>query len=275
MSLKNLLDQAQLDRAIAFQTDEVKRRPTAPDIRLVLADLLGFAGQWDRALKQLDIIDGHAAEPFLLRDISLRRGLFTASKARADFFLNGTPPRFALAPPPSVDLHFSACDRLRAGHADEARTFIERGLAEFPVLSGNRNGKPFQGVRNTDDRLGPVVEILSLAGYFWLPFEHLQYLDVQAPKSLLDLLFIPARFALHDGQMGEVFLPALGFGSHEHPDERIRLGRLTEWIDLGAGLHRLAGLSVFDVGDESPALPDLGLLELPNPQVDAEASARA
>src|SRR5204862_215056 len=49
------------------------------------------------------------------------------------------------------------------------------------------------------------------------------------PKYPRDLVYMPARLTLNDGQEGEVFLPALYPGTHEHPDEKVKLGRDHDW----------------------------------------------
>jgi type VI secretion system protein ImpE len=44
-------------------------------------------------------------------------------------------------------------------------------------------------------------------------------------------------------------------GSSAHPDEAMKLGRLTDWIDLGQGLSRGIGQRLFLIdGQEIPML---------------------
>ena len=54
------------------------------------------------------------------------------------------------------------------------------------------------------------------------------------PRFPRDLLYVPARLELAD-EAGEVFLPALYPGSHEHADDQVRLGRMTDWKALEGG----------------------------------------
>ena len=75
------------------------------------------------------------------------------------------------------------------------------------------------------------------------------------------MFWAPARVATFDGQLGEVYLPCLYPGSHAHPDDRARLGRLTAWSELAPGLVRGAGTRLVLAGDESRTLFEIGRLQ--------------
>src|SRR4029453_12538505 len=53
---KELLDAGQLSAAIKELTQEVKSSPASLSSRVFLFELLCFAGEWDRAEMQLDVI---------------------------------------------------------------------------------------------------------------------------------------------------------------------------------------------------------------------------
>ena len=74
---------------------------------------------------------------------------------------------------------------------------------------------------------------LSTIKYVWLPFEQIKRLHIMTPKRLRDLLWVPATLEAHAGPVGEVFLPVLYPDSHRHADERVKLGRITDWTDMG------------------------------------------
>jgi type VI secretion system protein ImpE len=90
--------------------------------------------------------------------------------------------------------------------------------------------------------------------YYWLPLEQVETLHLNAPKFPRDLLWRPAKLSVREGPAGDVFLPALYPGSHEHSDELICLGRATEWTQAEGGPSRGAGARVFLVGDECVSL---------------------
>ena len=54
---------------------------------------------------------------------------------------------------------------------------------------------------------------------------------------------------LHDGLEGDVLLPGLYPGSHEHADDAVKLGRATEWVGAEGEVVRGAGGKLFLAGD--------------------------
>ena len=72
-----------------------------------------------------------------------------------------------------------------------------------------------------------------------------------------DLLWARAKVEAKGGDLGEVFLPVLYPLSSGHQDEAIKLGRITDWIDVGGGLTRGVGQKLFLAGGQ-----ERGFLEL-------------
>jgi type VI secretion system protein ImpE len=100
-------------------------------------------------------------------------------------------------------------------------------------MPGRCNGSSFHNFHDGDDLLGPFLEVLYQSNYFWLPFEQIRHLEIQPPSTLRDLLWTPAKVELRDRPLGDVFVPAQYFGSHEHSDDLIKLGRMTDWKSVG------------------------------------------
>ena len=109
-----------------------------------------------------------------------------------------------------------------------------RANEAVPAFRGQLNGQPFESlprrrrpVRRGAGSHGPRPIFLGRAGAGPAP-------DDEPPRFPRDLLFIPAHLELEDEQ-GDIFLPALYPGSHEHPDDQVRLGRMTDWKELDGG----------------------------------------
>src|SRR6185312_13428937 len=145
------------------------------------------------------------------------------------------------------------------------RALLDRAGELAERRSGTADGVPFDDIRDSDDVLGPVLEVFASSSYFWVPWEHVQFLEIAAPKSLRDLLWIPARFASFDGQIGEVYLPVLYPGSSASQDDAIRLGLKTDWLESG-GIVRGVGRKTLLVGEGARTLPDLREVHFPRPQ---------
>ena len=101
-----------------------------------------------------------------------------------------------------------------------------------------------------------MLEVLARGGYFWVPLEQVEALALNVPAFPRDLIWLPARLTLQDGQEGEVFLPALYLGSHEHADDQVKLGRATDWKQAEGGPVLAAGAKTFLVGEDGSTLTE-------------------
>ena len=201
MTAQQLFQAGKLDEAVQALVTEVKNNPTDTKRRTFLFELLCFQGQFERAEKHLNILaEGNQQTEM---GAMLYRSLLFAERARADIF--------------------------------EKKEF-PIGTAK-PSARGTIDGRPFESVEDVDPRLGARLEIFAAGSYLWLPFEHVESIETEAPKRLRDLLWIPA--IIHTGpsfqgrELGEVLIPVLYAFSHKSDDPNVRLGRSTVWQDNG------------------------------------------
>jgi len=242
---KALFDEGRLGPAIEELTRGVKADPSDTGLRTFLFELLCFAGDWDRAERQLDVIghqDGRAAV-----GAQAYRNNINAERERRRLFADGMHPHFLTEPPPYADLLLAAVGSLREGDVGGARSALGRAEEERPRLAGRMNGRPFRDFRDADDFVGPVLELFVGGKYAWLPFEQIKKVEIAAPRSLRDLTWARARIESFDGTAGEVFVPTLYAGSGAHADDLVRLGRVTDWEEVGEDLYRAAGPRLFTV----------------------------
>ena len=54
-------------------------------------------------------------------------------------------------------------------------------------------------------RLGPVCEAIINGRYYWVPFDRLSRIDLEAPVDLRDVVWMPAHFQFANG--GEIGRP--------------------------------------------------------------------
>lgn len=115
-------------------------------------------------------------------------------------------------------------------------------------FSGLLNGKPFSSLTDSDPRIGPRLEVFAGGEYMWLPWKHIRKLEILAPSRLRDLLWPTALLKtgpeLKQFELGEVLLPALNPLSYQHPEEQVRLGRMTEWCADESGQEAPYGQKV-------------------------------
>lgn len=260
MRAKELLDANQLSAAIAELTQDVKRHPADNRLRTFLFELLCFAGEYERAERQLDVI-GHQNESVGI-GIEVYRQLLKADQARDHWFARGLKPTFLLEPPSWIQQQLEAGNRLRGQQTEEAVALLQETAQSRPPIAGLVNGKPCADFRDSDDRIGPVLEVYLRENYVWLPWEQIQKITIPQPKHLRDLLWIPATIEAGEGAAGHVYLPVLYAGSHREEDDQLRLGRITDWVGLGGGLARGLGQKTFLVDDSELSILEIREIEL-------------
>ena len=229
MSAQELFKAGKLNEAIEALGVEVRDNPTDARRRTFLFELLCFKGDYDRAEKHLNIL------------------------------ADATPDSRV-----GAILYFSAL------HAERLRQDLFE-KKDYPVApaSGNPrggtiNGQPFEILEDADPRVGPRLEIFAAGAYLWIPFEHIESIELEAPKRLRDLLWAPALVrtgpAFKDKELGEVLLPILAPFSWKHPDDSVKLGRATEWAEVD-GMNVPSGQRMFSVDDEDFPLLDIRKIE--------------
>src|SRR5262249_32677036 len=143
---------------------------------------------------------------------------------------------------------------LHAGKPVEAANVLAKPEAESHAIKGTLNGKAFDVLRDADDRFGSVLEVMSQGDYFWVPLEQVESLAAKTPRFPRDLLWLPAHPSVRAGPAGDVFLPCLYPGSHEHADDEVKLGRTTDWKQAEGGPVLGQGARTFLVGDDAVPL---------------------
>jgi type VI secretion system protein ImpE len=254
MNANDLFKAGQLQQAVDAQLKEVKAHPQDHGKRLFLFELLAFSGDLDRARRQIDVVKYDDVEQEATAQ--QYRNLLDAEGLRRRLFRESLQPMFFGDVLEHVRHRLEAINRLREGRAAEAAELLAKANAEAPVVSGKLNGKPFEILRDLDDLFGTVLEVLGNGRYFWVPLEQVATLAMKPPQCPRDLLWVPARLELYDGATGEVYLPVLYPGSHEHTDVQVKLGRSSDYTGGDGSPVRGAGQHEFLAGDDA-----IGLLE--------------
>ena len=235
---------AELARALGDGHDDATART-------FLFELLCFAGEWERAEEELDMLGRQSVQAEI--GVHAYRNNIQAERRRARVFTEGELPKFLFEPPAYIYQMLEAINRVRVGDVADAKAALAHVEAARVATSGKFNGDAFTDFRDGDDLLAPVLELFVNEDYVWLPFEQIQRIEIAAPKRLRDLLWASGRIEALASVVGEVFLPALYFNSSAHPNEQVRLGRMTDWQSPGEEIYAGAGLKMFFVdGEEQP-----------------------
>ncbi len=222
MHARQLFQSGRLDDAIDALGAEVRDNPTDAQRRAFLFELLCFAGNYDRAEKQLAAL-GRAGKNAELGALLYHAALH-AERLRQAMFETGSFP----------------------------------GTTARPVR-GTINGRPFESLTDADPRIGPRLEVFSAGQYMWMPLEHVQTVKMEGPKRLRDLLWIPAIVRPAESftglEIGEALVPAIAPLTWQESEGELRLGRVTEWREAADGTEVPVGQKLLLVdGEEFPIL---------------------
>ena len=254
MSPLDLFHEARLSDAVCEQRRIVLERPDDIAERLLFCDLLAFTGgaavgeQLDELRQKPDSLQAYIAE---------YRSLLPHDAARH----SGDRPHILLEPTDDVLRRLDAADCLKAGRLDEAIDLLDAADDLTPWVDGFVDGRPFDGWRDSDDLLGPILEVFQGDRYAWLPVAGIRKLRLEKSESLRDCLYRPATIWLADGQSLEVFIPTLYMGTAEHPEEGIRTGAGIDWVERD-GLMRGLGSRTLLFGDEELNLSEFRQVEV-------------
>ncbi|MDQ3129630.1 MAG: hypothetical protein M3Q99_02570 [Acidobacteriota bacterium] len=261
---KTQLDAGNLKGAMESALSLVKNNPTDQSARTFLFELSCFTGDWERAERQLEVV-GHQDVQSMVGAMIYRQN-FKAERDRANFFDNGLKPEFLQSPPAYVEELLQANNRLREGNAAEARKILDETEENRPAFPCKINGEEFSDFRDYNDPTMCVFEAMLKDQYVWLPIEQVQKIVFFKPKSLRDLFWIQAEVGLTSGTTGEMFIPALYSGSWKSDDDRIRLGRMTDWRDAGEEIFIGEGMKIFWMDGKEKSILDIEKIEFNHEQ---------
>ena len=233
MNPQELYRAGHLTDAIKALSAELRDNPTDVRRRTFLFELLCFAGEYERADKQLEVLT--QAGPQSEMGVLLYRSALYAERQRQDVFQRGEFPSQA---------------------SDE----------DSPDRGGTANGKSFSYFSDADPRTGAKLEIFAAGNYLLLPLEHVASIEIPPPKRLRDLIWTPAAVrttpSFKGTELGEVLLPVLAPFSWRHPDEAVQLGRLTVWDKPEGSEYQIPfGQKMWLVDDEEIPFLELRALE--------------
>ena len=213
MTARELLADGRLSDALAAQVAAVSADPT-PSARLFLFELLVLADRLAEARTELlAVTSDDPAWPAARRRFGrLLRAIGRRNRLRKR-------PAFLLPPPPHASRRWNAARAVEAGDAPRGVRWIDRADATAPEVVGFVDGRPFAGLRDSDERFASVWEVLVGGGYYWLPFEQTRAVTVRRAEGVIETVYRPAEVRLTDGRTLDVVLPLVYPLSGESGDE--------------------------------------------------------
>ena len=242
MKARALYEKGELHEAIRVLGEELRDDPTDRRGRTFLFELLCFAGEFERAEKQLDVLARGSQEAEM--GALLYRAALHAGRQREEKFAEEDFPRTGEGPPP---------------------------------VSGTLNGEEFASLEDADPRIGARLEVFVAGQYTWLPLEHVAAVQIEAPSRLRDLLWSPAHVEpgpeLEGLELGDVLVPVLSPLTSRSAEEAVKLGRVTDWAETSDNLPYPVGQKLFLVDDEPVPLLEIRELKIRGPVSAARPDA--
>jgi len=249
-----LFREGNLADALTAAAAAVKRAPTDIRSRVLLAELLAFSGNIDRA----DVILDAAAElePAAAIVVAEFRQLLRGELARRQLFSDGRVPEFLGEPTAAQRSSLAAIVALRNGDAAEAARLVTQAEQDRPHPNGVTRGSPFNDMRDADDLLATCFEVITTTGkYFWIAPERVVTLEFHAPKRPRDLFWRRATMQIASGPDGDVYVPVIyppAKSAATTMTDALRLGRATDWLSAGDGGPTMGlGAVTIMVGDDA------------------------
>ncbi len=250
--------EGKLPEAVAAANAAVRAAPTDLGARVLLAELLVFDGNLERADVILDAAGD--IDPQATMVVAEFRQLVRAEMARRQLRRDGRVPEFLGEPTPALAASLAARVAFRAGDFAAAAASVAEAEALRPRVAGHHGDAAFDDLRDACDLHAGFFEVLTTTGkYFWIPTERIESAIFHPPKRPRDLYWRRVTMSVQDGPDGEVYVPAI-YGMDDVADPGAKFGRVTDWVEH-PGLVVGQGQRLLLVGDEALALQSVGDLE--------------
>lgn len=219
--------------ALAALQAQIRNKASDPELRVFLFQLLCVLGQWDRALNQLNVCAELDAAALPMRE--MYSSAIACEALRKEVFAGRKSPMLFGEPQAWLAMMIESQLRAGSGDAGAATRLREQALEQAPTTSGKIDGEAFTWIADADSRLGPVLEAIINARYYWIPFSRLSKISIEAPTDLRDYIWLPVNLQFSNGGEVLAMLPGRYPGSETSSDGLVAMGRKTVWEEMSGG----------------------------------------
>ncbi len=259
--------------ALKLLSEQIRSQPQDAKLRVFLFQLLCINGQWQRALNQLNV--ALELDAGMLPMVQTYREAIACEALRMKVFAGEKVPMLFGEPETWVALLIEALLREGQGDVAAGQALRAQALEQAPASAGSINEQPFSWIADGDSRLGPVIEAIINGKYYWLPWNRLQRVEIEAPQDLRDAVWMPAQFMFTNG--GEVvgLIPTRYPGTPLAAGDALALSRATEWRPAGEGHYIGWGQRLWATDADELALMDVRSVVLDEADAADVAAAEA
>lgn len=266
MQAEEYLKQGNVEAAMSEVMQAVRDDPSKAENRTFLFQILSIAGDWDRALNQLNVAGELQASAIPM--VQTYREALGSEALREQVFAGIRSPLVFGDPERWVALALESVKQSGLGNHTEAANLREQAYEVAPVNSGTINGDPFEWLADADSRIGPFIEAVVNGNYYWIPMHRIASLTIEAPEDLRDLVWIPGQFSWANGGQAIGLIPVRYPETQKSANDLLRLARLTEWEEVSTDVHCGVGQRML-----ATDAADYSLLEVREIKFDIEIPA--
>jgi type VI secretion system protein ImpE len=243
MLAEQSLREGRVEEALVELQNQVRRVPDNVEYRMFLFQLLCVLGEWERARAQLKVLG--ELNPGSAPLVHVYGTAITCELLRREVFAGAKTPLILGEPLPWVALLLQGLTEAAQGRGAAAAALRAEALEKAQAVAGTIDAQPFDWIADADSRLGPVCEAVIDGRYYWVPFERLRSIVLEAPSDLRDVVWMPAQLRLANGGETAALIPARYPGSETDGDGLVRLGRKTEWDEVSPETFHGRGQRMF------------------------------
>ena len=254
MKAEELIREGDLHGALTDLQSHIRSDPSNVTSRIFLFELLSILGDWARATKQLDVLAD--LDPGTLAIVHLYRDAILSEQLRANVFSGSKSPMVFGEPEEwlarLIEVLRQSNEQQTSKDILQSRVdSLSQAYALAPEVSGTINGEEFAWIADGDARLGPVLEAVINGKYYWVPFNRISQITMEAPQNLREYVWMPANFIWANGGESFGLISTRYVGSDQCEDSRLQSARLTEWEEFGDGMYTGLGQRMLttDKGD--------------------------
>jgi type VI secretion system protein ImpE len=258
------------DVALKTLQDQVRQNPSDAKLRVFLFQLLCVFGQWERALTQLNVAAELDASTLAMAQ--MYREALQCESLRAQVFAGKRSPVIFGEPPDWMALLIESLLVRGTERSGESESLRDRAFEAAPQTAGSIDGQPFEWIADADMRLGPVCEAIINGRYYWVPFDRLSKIDLEAPTDLRDVVWMPSHFQFANGGEAVGLIPTRYPESESSDDPQVRLARKTVWREEAPEVFLGLGQRVLATEAGEHAIMDLRTIVLTASESDESSS---
>lgn len=257
MTALDHIKSADLDAARDALQADIRKAPQDARLRVFLFQLLCVQGDWSRAIQQLKA--AATLDPQAGPMAQMYREAIVCEVYREKVFAGEKAPLIFGEPDDWIAWLVEALQLETRGDLQGAEALRAQAFEHAPATQGAINGAPFAWIADADPRLGPVLELVVNGKYFWVPFDAMYQIKIDAPADLRDTVWLPATITWANGGDAIGLIPTRYIGSQT---PRQKLARDTQWLEIDGKVRAGLGQRMLVTDQSDTAVMDIRSLTL-------------